>query len=171
MPRMASTTPGIVHSVKCSQLYRRSHPPMECVLRANQEICSCVRRRCCSARRSIPGLGSRHRACYSSGVVVSEIHAGTHVDCSGPSPVPAPQLATSSGRPGSTAAGSCHAAGPALPPPDTAPRSASLADNSAPATPTPRRFPQFSQTSLPCCKTVATRTSIGSCTRCSIRGK
>src|SRR5438876_5129736 len=37
MPRMASTTPGIVHSVKCSQLYRRSHPPMECVLRANQE--------------------------------------------------------------------------------------------------------------------------------------
>src|SRR2546422_3035451 len=45
------------------------------------------------------------------------------------------QLATSSGRPGSIAARCCHAAGPSLPPPATAPRSASLADNSAPATP------------------------------------
>src|SRR5947209_682818 len=33
-----------------------------------------------------------------------------------------------------TAARSCHAAGPSLPPPDTAPRSVWLADNSAPAT-------------------------------------
>src|ERR1019366_4821560 len=52
-----------------------------------------------------------------------------------PAPVAAPPLGTSPCRPGSIAARSSPAAAPSLLRPDTAPRSAWLADNSAPATP------------------------------------